>query len=220
MMENLPKSVCFAIKAAARDVAGAVRGGAYSVVAASDMANTLEKMMMGIVAQSYPRVKSAWMDSDVDDSWTEKKTANPDLVDGQELQQAFEKLWKDLDPADRRMLESVNYSKFNAQPKTKLQKENLALYKAYTGSESLGAEPKPGLGLDKAPAAITSDGVELQPERWMGDPQGQLPVEKSKTKLGEGEKDVPSKQKLMPPGQVGKVKEDREFETGMPSTSL
>jgi hypothetical protein len=210
MMENIPKSVRLAIKAAAKDVEGSVRGGAYSVMAASDMANTLEKMMLGIVAQSYPRVKSAWMDSDVDDSWTDKKTINPDLVDGQELQQAFERLWKDLDPADRRMLESVNYSKFNAQPKTKLQKENPALYKAYTGSDDLGVKPKEdlGLGLDKAPAPGGIGDILRTPE------------EKPKAKLDEGGKDIPSKQKLMPPGQVGKVKEDREFETGLPSASL
>lgn len=202
MIDNIPRSVRIAIKAAARDIESAVRGGAYAPQK-DDIAATLEKFMLGVVAQSYPRVRSAWVDSDVDDSWMEKKPG--DVVDGKQLQQAFDKLWKDLDPSDRRMLESINFSKFNGQPISKLQKENKALYDAYSGG--VGAEP-----------ALETPGVEeadkLLPDISAPKKAPELP-EKPKT-----DEEVPAKQDLMKPGQVKKEPADKEFEEGVPTKGI
>lgn len=151
MIENIPRSVVIAIKAAARDVAQSVKGGAYEPLATDKLAMNLEKFMIGMVAQSYPRKKSAWLDGDIDESWVRSAATGP-LVDDEKLLKAMEKQYKDvLSPADYDMVVRNNFAKFHGKEESFLAKENANLHKEYAGSADLGLGDSGDVGLSKSP---------------------------------------------------------------------
>ncbi len=201
MADNIPNSVMLTIRAAARDVATSVKGGGNNPARTEKLAHTLEKFMTGIVAQSYPTIKSSWLDGDKDEAWV-RGAAEGGMVDGQKLQEAFH-IWDKLAPSDRTMLETLNYSKFNGQPLTKLQKENKELYDAYMGPAG-----------EAAPVALPDEGKPLSALPPAAPPPA--PKEKPKAK----DEIAPPKQELMKPGQVKEHPQEDEFEKGIPTKPL
>ena len=142
MSDNVPRSVLIAISAAMRDVSSAINGASYKPVGFDGTAvKHLENFMLGIVASHYPKTKASWVDSSMDAKWV-AAGLDEELVDGAKLNSAFSKVWQNLSESDQKLLQGMNFSKFNKQPITKL-KENQELYNAYMGTE--GA---PGLGMD------------------------------------------------------------------------
>lgn len=235
MIENIPRSVILAIKAAAKDIEASVKGGAYNPANVEGLSTTLERFMMGMVAKAYPTVKSSWLDKDIDTSWT-RKAIDDNIVDGMKLQEAFD-VWKDLDPNDRKMLETINYSKFNGQPISKLQKENKALYDAYMGgsekggaSNELGSLPKEPMG--KSPIDMDSILGDTTKKPLLPSMPKDIDEEIDKMPIGEKEKNIPpsnkkdkkgeppAKQDLMQPGEFERNPQENEFKKGIPTKPL
>jgi hypothetical protein len=193
MIENIPRSVVIAVKAAAKDIACAVKGGSYCPTSTRDLTTMLEKFMMSIVAQSYPQVKSAWIDRDVDKSWI-KSAEEAGMVDDETLLKAMEKKWKGiLSPDDYDMVVRNNFSKFHGKKLLVLEQENPQLYKSY-------AEP-----VNVEDTAMVDDTLKHGLPNLPNPP---LPTPK-KEEPGE----PPAKQPLMKPGEVKKTPHD-EFEKG------
>ena len=196
MIENIPRSVILAIKAAAKDVAHAVKGGSYCPTSTRDLTTTLEKFMMSMVAQSYPQVRSAWIDGDVDKSWV-KNAEEAGMVDDEALLRAMERKWKGiLSPDDYDMVVRNNFSKFHGKKLLVLERENPQLYKSY-------AEPSETHVEDTSIVDDTmKHGLPALPNLPSPAPKKEEPGEPA------------AKQPLMKPGEVKKIPQDAEFEKG------
>ena len=203
MIENIPRSVILAIKAAAKDVATSVKGGAYEPITTDNLATTLEKFMISMVAQSYPKVKSSWIDKDMDKSWV-KSALGGDVIDGVKLQQAFDTIW--TGNPDKVDLERVNYSKYIGKPISLIEKERPDIYKAYVGDSGIDATPIGDLGVPETTKTLGDK---------ISTPEKPLPTHHEKK---EGE--PPAKQELMKPGHVGHIPQEEEFDKGIPSKSI
>ena len=81
MDNSIPKSVKVAISAAAKDVVAAMRGaGNKTATDINKTASVIEKFMLGIVTDVYPKTKDTWLENDcnsVSDPWLERSAAVP-----------------------------------------------------------------------------------------------------------------------------------------------
>ena len=214
MIENLPRSVVIAIKAAAHDVANTVKGGAYNPTGTEKLANTLEKFMIGMVAQSYPKVRSAWLDKDADSSWT-KVAAGP-TVDPVKLATALTKFYSAItDP---------NLKKNNIGSATSmlLGKTEAEINAEWPGLLSdAGAPTPPGLGAlppgeplgasNQAPAPKPAKPQPLPPPPSLGEGGGMPKPSKP---------EAPNMQPLAKPGVMPNKVQDQEFEAGVPTRPI
>ena len=209
MIENLPRSVIIAVHAAANDVANAVKGGAYNPTGTEKLANTLEKFMIGMVAQSYPRVKSAWLDKDADSSWT-KVASTGVTIDPVKLATALTKFYSTItDP---------NLKKNNIGSATSmlLGKTEAEINAEWPGLlDDAGGPTPPGLGalpLGEPLAPSNQAPAPAMPPKPMG---ASLPMPKH-----DKEELAPAEQLLSKPGVMPHNPQDREFEDGVPTRPL
>ena len=189
MIENIPHSVILTIKAAARDVANSVKGGAYNPTKTEKLAETLEKFMISMVLASYPKVKSSWLDKDVDSSW-KKSAADGVTLTPEEISGLIKKTYPGV-PADSEAyitIERLFFSKLLGKTMAEAPKEAPELFG--------GAKPS------VAPSAPTS-----LPSSTLSTPT--LTPSKSKE-----EEIAPARVPAMKPGEVKSLPEDEEFEHG------
>ena len=208
-IENIPRSVIIAIKAAAKDVVASVKGGAYEPVSTDKLANTLEKFMIGMVAQSYPRVKSAWLDKDIDVSWV--KTAEG-ILSGEEIDGLINKAFPGVDPTTEgfAVLQRFYSSKLYGKTMADASKAAPDLFKTKEPGLPLGDKP---MGATPPPTDTPKPGEEnhttpLKP--LPGKPLGKKPLKKEIPDVQERNKagDMKTRSPL-----------EEEFEKGIPTTT-
>jgi hypothetical protein len=185
MIENIPRSVILTIKAAARDVANSVKGGAYNPTKTEKLAESLEKFMISMVLPSYPKVKSSWIDKDVDASW--KKSAEG-VMSPEEISNLIKKKYPGL-PADSEAYITVERLFFSK-----------LIGKTMAEAPKIAPELFGGAPASPAPAPLPSA------------PHSSTPLP-SPSKPKE-EEIAPARVPAMKPGEVKSLPEDEEFEHG------
>ena len=187
MIENIPRSVILTIKAAARDVANSVKGGAYNPTKTEKLAESLEKFMISMVLPSYPKVKSSWIDKDVDSSW-KKSAADGNVLSLEEIGALIKKKYPMLPP------DSQAYIAVERDLGSRL------LGKTMEEAPKIAPELFGGASASPSPAPLPSA------------PHSSAPLP-SPSKPKE-EEIAPARVPAMKPGEVKSLPEDEEFEHG------
>jgi hypothetical protein len=208
MTEDIPKSVVKAVKAAVKDVVAAMNGGSYAPMNLSDKhVSHMENFMLGMVSSHYPRGKSQWVDSSLDNSWI--KSAGKPGIDSAKIVDAINKYIesKGLEGSAARAVEREFTGKYIGTKKTEemMQKNDPELYGFYSGSSF--EKPSMVEGLPKDIPDLSID-LDVEPETK----KPEMPESAGATGSTSKNEKMEGKQQIRKPGDVSGTDEMKSKE--------